>query len=208
MSPAATRSTYDADQYNWSSFICPYCSATSFIKCAGGHACDGTVEMRSGRPFRQCFCGHAGFVEGTIKTIEANHRSFQAVDVPTLHGARTTALDMIEDNAAAGSTVGGDKNYDTADFVTGCRQRGCTPHVSQNNTNRRSAIDARTTRHSGYRISTIKRKRIEECFGWIKTVGGLRKTRHRGRSLVQWFFVLTAAAYNLVRIPKLLAATG
>ncbi|MGB7018584.1 MAG: IS5 family transposase, partial [Xanthobacteraceae bacterium] len=121
---------------------------------------------------------------------------------------RTTALDMIEDNAAAGSTVGGDKNYDTADFVTGCRQRGCTPHVSQNNTNRRSAIDARTTRHSGYRISTIKRKRIEECFGWIKTVGGLRKTRHRGRSLVQWFFVLTAAAYNLVRIPKLLAATG
>ena len=96
---------------------------------------------------------------------------------------RTTALDMIDDNAEPGSTVGGDKNYDTADFVAGCRERGCTPHVSQNDTNRRSAIDARTTRHPGYRISTIKRKRIEEPFGWIKTIGGLRKTRHRGRRL-------------------------
>jgi transposase len=120
---------------------------------------------------------------------------------------RTTALAMIKKNAKPGSTVGGDKNYDTADFVAGCRKRGCTPHVSQNNTNRRSAIDARTTRHPGYRISTIKRKRIEEPFGWMKTIGGLRKTRHRGRRLVEWFFVLTAAAYNLIRIPKLLAAT-
>jgi len=121
---------------------------------------------------------------------------------------RATALDMIEDNAKPGSTVGGDKNYDTADFVAGCRERGCTPHVSQNNTNRRSAIDARTTRHPGYRISTIKRKRIEEPFGWMKAVGGLRKTRHCGRALVEWFFVLTAAAYNLIRIPKILAASG
>jgi transposase len=121
---------------------------------------------------------------------------------------RTTGLDMIEDHARPGSTVGADKNYDTAEFVAGCRERSCTPHVSQNNTNRRSAIDARTTRHPGYRLSTIKRKRIEESFGWMKTVGGLRKTRHRGRKLVEWFFVLTAAAYNLVRIPKLLAAAG
>jgi len=121
---------------------------------------------------------------------------------------RTTALDMIDDNAKPGSTVGGDKNYDTADFVAGCRERDCTPHVAQNDTNRRSAIDARTTRHPGYRISMIKRKRIEEPFGWMKTVGGLRKTRHCGRALVEWFFVLTAAAYNLVRIPKILAATG
>jgi transposase len=121
---------------------------------------------------------------------------------------RQTALEMIEDNARPGSTVGGDKNYDTADFVAGCRERGCTPHVSQNNTNRRSAIDARTTRHRGYRISTIKRKQIEEPFGWVKTVGGLRKTRHCGRALVEWFFVLTAAAYNLIRIPNILAAAG
>ncbi len=120
---------------------------------------------------------------------------------------RATALDMIEDNARPGSTVGGDKNYDTADFVAGCRERGCTPHVSQNDSTRRSAIDARTTRHPGYRISTIRRKRIEEPFGWMKTVGGLRKTRHCGRDLVEWFFVLTAAAYNLIRIPKILAAT-
>jgi len=107
---------------------------------------------------------------------------------------------------SGGSTVGGDKNFDTADFVAGCRKLGCTPHVSQNDTNRRSAIDARTTRHPGYRTSTIKRKRIEEPFGWMKTVGGLRKTRHRGRGLVEWFFFLTAAAYNLIRIPKILAA--
>jgi len=79
---------------------------------------------------------------------------------------RTTALDMIEDNARPGSTVGADMNYDAADFVAGCRERGCTP------------------------------------------VGGPRKTRHRGHGLVEWFFVLTAEAYNLVRIPKLLAATG
>jgi len=118
---------------------------------------------------------------------------------------RETALDMIEDNAKPGSTVGADKLYDTADFVTGCRERGCTPHVAQNDNGRRSAIDQRTTRHAGYAISMLKRKRIEEPFGWIKTTGGLRKTRHRGWHLVEWMFVLTAAAYNLVRIPKLLA---
>ena len=115
---------------------------------------------------------------------------------------RQTALDMIKDNVGPGGTVGGDKNYDTAEFVAGCRKRGCTPHVSQNNANRRSAIDARTTRHPGYRISTIKRKRIEEPFGWMKTVGGLRKTRHRGRELVEWFFVLTASATISSAFPK------
>src|SRR5512140_3422898 len=100
---------------------------------------------------------------------------------------RTTALDMIDDNAKPGSTVGGDKNYDTADFVAGCRERRCTPHVAQNDTNRCSAIDGRTTRHPGYAVSMTKRKRIEEPFGWMKTVGGLRKTRHCGRELVEWF---------------------
>jgi hypothetical protein len=81
---------------------------------------------------------------------------------------RAPALDMIEDNAKPGSTGGADKNCDTADFVGGCRDRGWTPHISQNNTNRRSAIDARTTRQPGHRISTIKRKRIEEPFGWTE----------------------------------------
>ena len=121
---------------------------------------------------------------------------------------RTTALDMIEDNTKPGSTVGADKNYDTADFVASCRERGCTPHVSQNNANRRSAIDARTTRHPGYRISTIKRKRIEEPFGWIKAAAGLRRTRHRGLARVGWVVTLTAAACNLVRLPKLLAVVA
>jgi hypothetical protein len=79
--------------------------------------------------------------------------------------------------------------------------------AAQNNANRRSAIDARTTWRPGYRISSIKHKRIEEPFGWMKTIGGLRKARHRGRGLLEWFFVLTATAYNLVRIPKILAAT-
>jgi IS5 family transposase len=118
-----------------------------------------------------------------------------------------TALDMMADRNGR-RTVGGDKLYDTAAFVAACRALGVTPHVAQNTKNRRSAIDARTTRHPGYAISQIKRKRIEECFGWIKTVGGLRKTRHRGRALVEWFLTLTAAAYNLIRLPKLLAATG
>jgi transposase len=121
---------------------------------------------------------------------------------------RTTALDMIGDNARSSSTVGADKLYDTADFVAACRALGCTPHVAQNDSGRSSAIDGRTTRHPGYVVSMIKRKRIEEPFGWMKTIGELRKTRHRGRELVEWFFVLTATAYNLIRIPKILTEPG
>ena len=155
-----------------------------------------------GREARLGFIGHALMENRNGLVVDARLTEANGT------AERSTALEMIADNARPGCTVGGDKNYDTADFVAGCRKRGCTPHVSQNNTNRRSAIDARTTRHPGYRISTIKRKRIEEPFGWMKTVGGLRKTRHCGRGLVEWFFVLTAAAYNLVRIPKILAATG
>ena len=81
-----------------------------------------------------------------------------------------------------------------------------TPHVAQNNTNRRSAIDRRTTRHPGYGLSQKIRKRIEEVFGWTKTCGTMRKTRHRGQDRVGWSFTLTAVAYNLIRLPKLLAA--
>jgi transposase len=156
----------------------------------------------AGKEAKLCHMGHLMMENRNALIVDAQLTEANGT------AERTTALEMIDDNARPGSTVGGDKNYDTSDFVAGCRKRRCTPHVSQNNTNRRSAIDARTTRHAGHRISTIKRKQIEEAFGWIKTVGGLRKTRHRGRSLVEWFFVLTATAYNLVRIPKLLAATG
>src|SRR6266446_1455272 len=156
----------------------------------------------AGKEAKLCHMGHVMMENRNALIVDAQLTEANGT------AERATALDMIDDNARPGSTVGGDKNYDTADFVAGCRERGCTPHVSQNNTNRRSAIDSRTTRHLGYRISTIKRKQIEEAFGWMKTVGGLRKTRHCGRALVEWFFVLTATAYNLVRIPKILTATG
>ena len=103
-------------------------------------------------------------------------------------------------------TFGGDKAYDTHGFVEDLRELEVTPHVAQNNTNRRSAIDGRTTRHDGYRVSQQKRKRIEEIFGWLKTVGLLRKLRHRGTERVNWIFVFSTAAYNLVRIRNLVAA--
>jgi transposase len=102
-------------------------------------------------------------------------------------------------------TLGADKNYDTAAFVAALREMDVTPHVAQNKTNRRSAIDGRTTRHPGYGLSQKIRKRIEEVFGWAKTCGNMRKTRHRGQDRVGWTFTLTAAAYNLIRLPKLLA---
>ena len=100
-------------------------------------------------------------------------------------------------------TLGADKAYDTQDFVSTVRELGATPHVVQNNTNRRSAIDERTTRHAGYRVSLSKRWLVEKPFGWMKQIGGLRKVKLRGLAKVEWLFVFTCAAYNLLRIPKL-----
>jgi len=105
-------------------------------------------------------------------------------------------------------TVGADKAYDTKEFVQEARNRNATPHVAQNNKRRRSAIDGRTTRHEGYAISQRKRKRVEEIFGWMKTVGCMRKLRHRSLELVGWMFTLSAAAYNLVRIRNLSIAVA
>ena len=102
-------------------------------------------------------------------------------------------------------TVGADKGYDTHEWVGALRARNITPHIAQNDTNRRSAIDARTTSHEGYRISQRKRKLVEQGFGWSKTVGNLRKLRHRGLKLASWMFTFTTAAYNLVRMRTLLA---
>ena len=99
-------------------------------------------------------------------------------------------------------TVGGDKNFDVASFVAAVRELDVTPHVAQKT---HSAIDARTTRHAGYGVSQQKRKLIEQVFGWMKTVGGLRKLRHRGGEHVDWMLTFTAAAYNLVRMRTLLA---
>jgi hypothetical protein len=105
-------------------------------------------------------------------------------------------------------TLGADKNYDTVAFVAEARHLNVTPHVAQNNKGRRSAIDGRTTRHPGYLISQRKRKRVEEVFGWFKTVGGMRKLRHRGLELVRWMFTFATAAYNLVRIRNLVTVVG
>ena len=122
---------------------------------------------------------------------------------------REAALSLIEAVPRAGrATLGADKAYDTADFVADLRTTGVTPHVSQNTTNRRSAIDDRTTRHPGYEISQTKRRLGEGIFGWMKTVGLLRKTRHRGRPRVGWVFTFTLAVYDLVRMRKLIAVTA
>jgi IS5 family transposase len=101
-------------------------------------------------------------------------------------------------------TLGTDKGYDTNDFIAELRHMEITPHVAQNDTNRRSAVDERTTRHGGYQLSQKKRKPIEEVFGWMKSIGLLRKLRHRGLERVGWIFTFTAAAYNLVRIRNLM----
>jgi transposase len=121
---------------------------------------------------------------------------------------RDAALAMAAELAGDGRvTMGGDKNYDTFPFVEELRGLNVTPHVAQNNKGRRSAIDKRTTRHPGYLISQQKRKRVEEIFGWLKTVGGLRKLRHRGLDRVEWMFTFAVAAYNLVRLRNLEPAT-
>ena len=123
------------------------------------------------------------------------------------HAERRAALALVAPHADAPQpvTLGADKGYDSADFVKALRDRAVTPHVAQNTNGRRSAIDGRTTRHPGYAVSQRIRKRVEEAFGWAKTVAGLRKMRHRGLLKVDWQFTLAMAAYDLVRLPKLLA---
>jgi hypothetical protein len=126
------------------------------------------------------------------------------------HAERVAALHMIEPHADRphSITLGADKAYDAEDFINELRSMRVTPHVAQNTNGRSSAIDGRTTRHGGYAVSQVIRKRIEEAFGWIKTVAGQEKTKLRGVQRVGWAFTFAAAAYNLVRLPKLLAETG
>ena len=107
---------------------------------------------------------------------------------------REAAALLLEASAPPGSTVGADKGYDVASFVADVRVRDVTPHVAQKV--RWSAIDGRTTRHAGYHVSQRKRKLVEQVFGWMKTVGGLRKLRHRGVPLVDWQLTFAATAYN------------
>jgi transposase len=155
-----------------------------------------------GKEAELCFIGHAlmenrqGLIVGAVATRASGHAE------------RLAAQQLIEPHADRSQrvTLAGDKAFDTQDFVAEMREINVTPHVAQNNNGRRSAIDGRTTRHPGYAVSLRIRKRIEEAFGWAKTVAGLRKARHRGLPKIDWQFTFAMAAYNLVRLPKLLAA--
>jgi transposase len=112
-------------------------------------------------------------------------------------------LDGVRKQGGKRITVGADKAYDTKDFVSTIRELRVTPHVSQNTSNRRSAIDGRTTHHPGYEISLSKRWLVEKPFGWLKQIGPLKKVKLRGLAKVDWLFVFSCAAFNLLRIPKL-----
>jgi transposase len=154
-----------------------------------------------GKEAKLCFMGHV-LMENRFGLIITPR-----LTAPTGTAERVTAERMVGDLPGRHRiTVGGDKAYDTRELVQSLRALNAVPHVAQNRAGRSSAIDGRTTRHPGYAVSQRLRKRVEEIFGWIKTVGNLRKTRHRGIERVGWMFTLTAAAYNLVRIRNLMAA--
>jgi len=156
-----------------------------------------------GQAAKLCHMGHVLIENRSCLVVDAR------TTLATGTAEREAAVAMIA--AIPGRhriTVGGDKAYDTTDFVADIRGLDATPHVTQNDTGRRSAIDGRTTRHWGYQVSLLVRKRIEEAFGWIKTVGGQRKTHYHGTPRVGWMFTLAAAAYDLIRLPKLLGAAA
>jgi transposase len=157
-----------------------------------------------GKEARLCFMGH-GLMEnrhGLLVDACLTHADG--------HAERVAALHMIEPYAdrPEAITLGADKGYDAEDFVNELRSMQVRPHVAQNISGRSSAVDGRTTRHGGYAVSLRIRKRIEESFGWIKTIAGQAKTRFRGLERVGWAFTFSAAAYNLVRLPRLLAEAG
>ena len=148
-----------------------------------------------------CFMGHA--------LMENRHGLIVQGDLTQAdgHAERRAALDMVHRHSPGSTrrlTLGADKGYDAAEFVSDLREACVTPHVAQKS--RYSAIDGRTTRHQGYALSIKHRKRIEEAFGWAKTVGGMAQTVYRGVERVRSRFILTMAANNLARLPRLLAA--
>lgn len=155
-----------------------------------------------GKEAKLCFMGHALMENRNGLVVDA------CLTLADGHAERIAALHMIEPRADRPNaiTLGADKAYDAEDFVNELRTMNATPHVAQNVSGRSSAIDGRTTRHAGYAVSQRIRKRIEEAFGWIKTIAGQEKTKFRGRERVGWAFAFAAAAYNLVRLPKLMAA--
>jgi hypothetical protein len=153
-----------------------------------------------GKESKLSYCGNLLVENRNGLTVDAE--VFQAKGT-----AQRDALVMLEKLPGLQLvTVGGDKGFDTRDFVEECRNLRVMPHVAQNQERRGgSAIDGRTTRHPGYAISQRKRKRIEECFGWLKTIALMRKVRHRGVCKVHWLFTFACAAYNLVRMRNLAA---
>jgi transposase len=154
----------------------------------------------TGHESKMCYLGHVMMENRNGLVVNAR------VTKASGKAERQTAAEMLgELPSKKHVTVGGDKAYDTKEFVKEARAMGVTPHVAQNIYRRgSSAIDNRTTRHAGYLISQRKRKRVEEIFGWLKTVGMLRKTRHRGTDRVNWIFTFGVAAYNLVRMRNML----
>jgi transposase len=158
-------------------------------------------KKAAGQEAKLCFLGHVlmenrhGLVVNTRLTPATGTAEREAAIA--LLDARPTTRRI---------TLGGDKNYDTHQFVQDLRALQITPHVAQHTTNRASAIDGRTTRHPGYTVSQQKRKRVEEIFGWLKTVGLLRKVKLRGVQRVGWLFTFAAAVYNLVRMRNLVEA--
>ena len=155
--------------------------------------------------------GEALLISGNVMTENRNGFVVEA-ELRQASGTveRETAKDMIVrySPGAKRITVGADKGFDTADFVADMRDFNVTPHVAQNTTNRRSAIDGRTTRHRGYEISQQKRKRVEEPFGWGKTIGGLARPMLRGVKKLDFKFTLTMAAYDLIKLPRLIGAAA
>ena len=151
-----------------------------------------------------CYMGHVLMENrnGLVVDVEATRVSG--------HAERMAAVEMVKGVTSASGkrhvTVGADRGFDARDFVEDLRELGATPHVAQNTSKRSSAIDGRTTRHPGYALSIRVRKRIEEVFGWVKASAGQRKTKFRGLPKVRFAFTFAVAAYNLVRLPKLLAA--
>src|SRR5438477_9719452 len=151
-----------------------------------------------GQPAKLAYIGHVLMENRHALVVDTR------LSLATGTAERAAGLEMVADRPGNHRiTLGADKAYDVAEFVADLREYNVSPHVAQNTTNRRSAIDGRTTRHPGYALSGRVRKRIEEVFGWTKTAAGLRKTHHRGLARVGWRFTLTATAYNLVRLPQL-----
>lgn len=155
-----------------------------------------------GKEAKLCYMGH----------VLMENRNGLAVGTSTTQATgtaeREASPEMIK-NAKPKSkkaTLGGDKNYDTAQHVADLREYNVTPHVAQNDTNRKSRIDGRTTRHMGYETSQRKRKLVEEIFGWAKEIGGIRRLRHKGLEMADWMFTFVIAGFNLVRLTKLIPA--